>query len=51
MSANFEFLSKIGEGSFATVYKVRRKEDSQIYAFKKMKSYKTNDRETQNFLN
>ena len=38
MTDNFEFLSKIGEGAFASVYKVMRKQDSHLYALKKLKS-------------
>jgi NIMA (never in mitosis gene a)-related kinase len=34
---NFEVISKVGEGAFASVYKVKRKEDSKIYALKKIK--------------
>lgn len=44
MSDKFEFLGKVGEGAFATVYKVKRHEDSYIYAFKKMKTAKMTDR-------
>jgi NIMA (never in mitosis gene a)-related kinase len=51
MSEKFEFLGKVGEGAFATVYKVKRLEDSNIYAFKKMKAVKMTDRELSNSLN
>ena len=33
---DFEVISRIGDGSFAEVFKVRRKEDDQIYAIKKV---------------
>lgn len=33
---DFEPLEKIGEGSFSSVYKVRRIADSQVYALKKV---------------
>jgi len=33
---DFDIISKIGEGSFAEVYKVKRKEDGQYYAIKKV---------------
>ena len=33
---NFIPLDKIGEGSFSSVYKVRRISDDQIYALKKV---------------
>ena len=38
MSDQFEFMDKLGEGAFASVYKVKRKEDSNLYAFKKIKA-------------
>ena len=33
----FEIIKKIGNGSFSSVYKVRRKQDNNIYALKKEK--------------
>lgn len=33
---NFIPLDRLGEGSFASVYKVRRVSDQQIYALKKV---------------
>ena len=37
---NFEILEKLGEGSYSTVYKVKRKIDNEIYALKKVKLLK-----------
>ena len=34
---DFVPLSKLGEGTFSTVYKVRRLDDQKIYALKKVK--------------
>ena len=34
---SFETIAKVGEGAFASVYKVKRKEDGQVYAMKKIK--------------
>jgi serine/threonine protein kinase len=34
----------VGEGAFASVYKVKRKEDGQIYAMKKIKIAKGSDK-------
>ena len=48
---NFEILQKLGEGSFSTVYKVRRKIDNNIYALKKVKLQKLKEKEKQNALN
>jgi hypothetical protein len=41
---NFDIISKVGEGAFASVYKVKRKEDGCIYAMKKIKIANTNHR-------
>jgi NIMA (never in mitosis gene a)-related kinase len=48
---NFDIISKVGEGAFACVYKVKRKEDGCIYAMKKIKIANTNHREITNTLN
>ena len=34
---DFEIVSLLGEGSFSSVYKVRRKADGLFYAMKKVK--------------
>ena len=44
-------MDKIGEGAFATVFKVKRKEDNILYAFKKIKIDKIGHREVNNSLN
>lgn len=44
-------VSKVGEGAFASVYKVKRKEDGLIYALKKIKLANSNTREISNCLN
>jgi NIMA (never in mitosis gene a)-related kinase len=33
----YEIISKLGEGAFASVYKVKRKADSKLYALKRIK--------------
>ena len=47
----FEILEKLGEGAYSIVYKVKRKEDSDIYALKKVKLKGLSDKEKQNALN
>ena len=47
----FELISKLGEGSYSIVFKVRRKEDSKIYALKKVKLKKLSEKEKKNALN
>ena len=34
---NFIVLSKLGDGAYSALYKVKRIDDSQIYALKKVK--------------
>lgn len=48
---NFEIICKLGEGAYSTVYKVKRKQDSQIYALKKVKLLNLSEKEKQNALN
>lgn len=48
---DFQFLNKLGEGSFSQVYKVRRLSDSQEYALKKVKMNLLSKKEKENALN
>lgn len=48
---NFEVLSKIGEGSYSTVFKVKRVSDNQIYALKKVRLQRLKEKEKRNALN
>ena len=48
---NFEILEKIGEGSFSSVYKVKRKIDNQIYALKKVSLQNLKEKNIRNALN
>jgi NIMA (never in mitosis gene a)-related kinase len=47
----FEFLKKLGEGAYSSVYKVRRKADNEMYALKKVKMKNLSSKEKQNSLN
>ena len=47
----FIIINKIGEGSFSSVLKVKRKIDGNIYALKRVKFAKLNDKEKSNALN
>jgi NIMA (never in mitosis gene a)-related kinase len=49
--ANFEVLSKIGNGAYSEVFKVRRLSDSKTYALKKVKMQNLNKKEKKNALN
>lgn len=42
---DFEILNKLGEGSFSTVYRVKRNKDGEIYALKKIKILKLKEKE------
>jgi len=48
---DFQMLSRLGEGSYSSVYKVKRLSDSKIYAFKRVKMDLLNDKEKENALN
>ena len=48
---NFEIIEKLGDGAYSVVYKVKRKQDNKIYAFKKVKLKDLSDKEKQNALN
>ena len=48
---NFEVLNKLGDGAFATVFKVRRRSDGELYALKKVKMTCLKPKEKENALN
>ncbi len=48
---DFQILSKLGEGAYSTVLKVRRLYDGNIYALKKVKLLKLSTKEKTNALN
>lgn len=48
---DFQTISKLGEGAYSTVYKVRRMVDGNIYALKKVKLLNLSEKEKQNALN
>lgn len=48
----FNLLSNIkGDGAYSSVYKVKRLEDEEIYALKKVKMMNLSEREKENALN
>ena len=48
---DFQILSKLGEGAYSTVFKVKRIVDNQIYALKKVKLLNLSEKEKENSLN
>ena len=44
-------LAKLGEGTFSSVYKVRREEDGEVYALKRVKMGSLSGKERENALN
>ena len=48
---DFKIISKLVEGAYSTVYKVKRIVDNNIYALKKVKLLNLSDKEKSNALN
>ena len=48
---DFVLLSKIGEGSYSSVHRVKRKSDGIEYALKKVKINNLKEKEKENALN
>ena len=48
---DFQIISKLGEGAYSTVFKVRRNIDNIIYALKKVKLLNLSEKEKENSLN
>jgi NIMA (never in mitosis gene a)-related kinase len=44
-------LLLIGDGAYSSVYKVRRQEDNEVYALKKVKMLNLSEKEKENALN
>ena len=52
MSLNdFQILGKLGEGAYSSVYKVRRVNDNNEYALKKVRMMNLSEKEKENALN
>lgn len=51
MIKDFQILSKLGEGAYSSVYKVRRTHDNKEYALKRVKLMNLNAKERENALN
>ena len=48
---DFQIISKLGEGAYSTVFKVKRNVDNKIYALKKVKLLNLSEKEKENSLN
>ena len=51
MIKDFQILSKLGEGAYSAVYKVRRVTDGEEYALKRVKLLNQNEKEKDNAIN
>ena len=47
----FDIISKLGDGAYSVVYKVKRLADGKIYALKKVKLQNLSSKEKENALN
>ena len=48
---NFQIVTKLGEGAYSSVYKVKRLTDGCEYALKKVKMLNLSNKEKENALN
>ena len=51
MIGEFTILKKLGDGAYSSVYKVKRLDDSEEYALKKVRMLNLTDKEKENALN
>lgn len=49
--SDFQIIKKLGDGAYSSVYKVRRAEDNDVYALKKVKMLSLSEKEKENALN
>jgi NIMA (never in mitosis gene a)-related kinase 1/4/5 len=49
--SDFTIIKKLGDGAYSSVFKVRRHDDNDIYALKKVKMLNLSDKEKENALN
>jgi NIMA (never in mitosis gene a)-related kinase len=49
--SDFQIIKKLGDGAYSSVYKVRRAEDNDVYALKKVKMLNLSEKEKENALN
>jgi NIMA (never in mitosis gene a)-related kinase len=48
---DFTVIKKLGDGAYSSVYKVKRLDDNDIYALKKVKMLSLTEKEKENALN
>ena len=49
--SDFTIIKKLGDGAYSSVFKVRRKDDNEIYALKNVKMLSLSEKEKENALN
>jgi NIMA (never in mitosis gene a)-related kinase 1/4/5 len=49
--SDFQIIKKLGDGAYSSVYKVRRAEDNDVYALKKVQMLNLSEKEKENALN
>jgi NIMA (never in mitosis gene a)-related kinase len=49
--SDFQVIKKLGDGAYSSVYKVKRVDDNEFYALKKVKMMSLSEKEKENALN
>jgi len=49
--SDFAIIKKLGDGAYSSVFKVRKNDDNQFYALKKVNMISLSDKEKENALN
>ena len=49
--SDFTIIKKLGDGAYSSVFKVRRKDDNDVYALKNVKMLSLSEKEKENALN
>lgn len=49
--SDFQVINKLGDGAYSSVYRVKRRDDEEVYALKQVKMLNLTEKEKENALN